>query len=510
MTDTPPREADGPRGFDRMAVLPAVKTDYGKVRNFVNGEWTDSQTGKWLDVRNPATTDVIAKVPLSTVDETKAAIEAAQEAWWGWRETAPIQRAVPFFKLKAIMEREYENIARIISQEQGKTIDDARGETRRCIDNIDVAAGITSLQMGYNLEDGAASGIDEEVIISPLGVFTAVCPFNFPGMVPFWFWPYAVATGNTFIVKPSEQVPLTTQYMFQLIEEAGFPPGVISMVNGREDAVNTFFDHKDVKGVSFVGSTPVAKWIYKMAGERGKRVQAQGGAKNSLVVMPDAPLDKTVNNMLASFYGCAGQRCLAGSNLVGIGDVADPLLKKFVDASKNIKVGYGLDESSNMGPVISGAAKERVLGYIQKGVDEGAKLLLDGRNIKVPGYEKGYFIGPTVFDDVTPDMTIAKEEIFGPVVAFHRMKNLDEAIEFIHKSPFGNAASIYTQNGRWARDFRYKVQCGSIGVNIGIAAAMAFFPFAGYKDSFFGTLHGQGKDAVNFFTDRKVVITRWF
>lgn len=493
-----------------MAVLPEVKKDYGRIQNFVNGEWVSSETSKWLDVQNPATTERIGQVPLSTADETKAAIEAAQEAWWAWRETPPVSRARLMFNLKAIMEREFENIARIITQEQGKTIDDARGETRRCIENVEVASGVTTLQMGYNLEDGAAANIDEETIISPLGVFAAICPFNFPGMVPFWFWPYAVATGNTFIVKPSEQVPLTTNYIFKLIEEAGFPPGVINLVNGREEVVNTFFDHKDMKGISFVGSTPVAKWIYKRAGETGKRVQAQGGAKNSLVVMPDAVLDKTVSNMLASFYGCAGQRCLAGSNLVAVGNVADPLLAKFVEASKKIKVGYGLDESSNMGPVVSGAAKQKILGYIEKGVAEGAKLLLDGRNVKVPGYEKGHFIGPTIFDNVTPDMTIAKEEIFGPVVSFFRMESLDDAIDFIHKSPFGNAASIYTQNGKWARDFRYRVQCGNIGINVGIVAAMAYFPFAGYKDSFFGSLHGQGQDAVSFYTDRKVVITRWF
>lgn len=493
-----------------MAVLPELKKDWGKVRNFVNGEWVDSSTSKWLDVKNPATTDTIAKVPLSTKAEMDAAIDAAQDAWWAWRETPPVSRARFMFNLKQIMEREFENIARVISQEQGKTIDEARGETRRCVENVEVASGITTLQMGYNLEDGAAANIDEEVIISPLGVFGVICPFNFPGMVPFWFWPYAVATGNTFIVKPSEQVPLTTQYMFKLIEEAGFPPGVVNLVNGREDVVNAMFESSKMRGISFVGSTPVAKWIYKRGGETGKRVQAQGGAKNSLVVMPDAKLDNTVNNMLASFYGCAGQRCLAGSNLVAVGDIADPLLKKFVDASKKLKVGYGLDESSNMGPVISEAAKKKVLGYIDQGVKDGAKLLIDGRNIKVPGYEKGYFIGPTVFDNVTPDMKIAKEEIFGPVVSFLRMKQLDDAIEFIHKSPFGNAASIYTQNGKWARDFRYKVQCGNIGINIGIVAAMAYFPFGGYKDSFFGSLHGQGQDAVSFYTDRKVVITRWF
>jgi malonate-semialdehyde dehydrogenase (acetylating)/methylmalonate-semialdehyde dehydrogenase len=493
-----------------MAVLAEVKKDYGKIKNFVNGEWIDSKTSKFMDVVNPATTDVIAKVPMSTRDETSAAIEAAQEAWWSWRETPPISRGRLMFNLKTIMERDFEDIARIISQEQGKTIDDARGETRRAIENVEVAAGVTSLMMGYNLEDGAAANIDEEVIISPLGVFGAICPFNFPGMVPFWFWPYAVAAGNTYVIKPSEQVPLTTMHMVKLIEEAGFPPGVVNLVNGREDAVNTMLEHPSIKGISFVGSTPVAKYIYKKCGETGKRVQAQGGAKNSLVIMPDAKLDASVKNMLASFYGCAGQRCLAGSNMLAIGDIAEPLLKKWLDESKRIKVGYGLDESSNMGPVISAAAKARVLGYIQKGVDEGAKLLLDGRNIKVPGYEKGYFIGPTVFDGVTPDMTVAKEEIFGPVVSFMRMGTMDEAIEFIHKSPYGNAASIYTQNGKWARDFRYRVQCGNIGINVGIVAAMAYFPFAGAKGSFFGDMHGQGKDAINFFTDRKVVITRWY
>lgn len=490
--------------------MPEVKSHYGKLKNYVNGEWVDSESDKVIDVENPATGKVIAQVPMSTPDEIKAAIEVAQEAWWAWRETPPITRARVFFKLKELLEQHFENAARVMVQEHGKTIDEARGETRRTIENAEVAAGIPSLMMGYNLEDGAAENIDEDAVISPLGVFGAICPFNFPAMIPYWFWPYAVATGNCYIIKPSSQVPITQSFLFKAIEEAGFPPGVINLVNGSHDVSDAMMEHPHIKGMSFVGSTPVAKYVYKKCAENGKRVQAQGGAKNSLVVMPDAVLDRTVANMLASFYGCAGQRCLAGANLVAVGDVAEPLLKKFVEGSKRIKMGYGLDESVNMGPVISAKAKKKIVEYIDGAEKDGAKILLDGRNAKVPGYENGYFVGPTVIDGVTPDMKVAQEEIFGPVVSFLRMDTLDDAIDFIHASPFGNAASIYTQSGKWARDFRYKAQCGNIGINIGIVAAMAYFPFAGYKDSFFGDLHGQGQDAIKFFTDRKVVITRWF
>jgi len=490
--------------------LSEVQKNYGKLKNYVNGEWVDSETDKFLDVENPSTGEIIAQMPLSTADETKAAVEAAQEAWMEWRETPPISRARIFFKLKELLEQDFESIARIMTQEMGKTIDEARGETRRAIENVEVASGIPSLMFGYNLEDGAAEGIDEDAVISPLGVFAAICPFNFPAMIPYWFWPYAVATGNNYIVKPSSQVPITQNFMFRAVEKAGFPPGVVNLVNGSHEVSDTLMEHPKVKGISFVGSTPIAKYVYKKSAENGKRVQAQGGAKNSLVVMPDCKIDRSVANMLASFYGCAGQRCLAGSNLVLIGDVAEPFMKKFVEASKKIRVGYGLDESINMGPVISAKSKKKVLEYIDGAVKDGAKPILDGRGMNVPGYEKGHFVGPTILDGCTPDMTIAKDEIFGPVVSVLRMDSLDEAIEFMNSSPFGNAASIYTQNGRSARDFRYKLQAGNIGINVGIVAAMAYFPFAGYKDSFFGDLHGQGKDAINFFTDRKVVITRWF
>jgi malonate-semialdehyde dehydrogenase (acetylating)/methylmalonate-semialdehyde dehydrogenase len=493
-----------------MALLSEVKKNYGVLKNFVNGEWVDSTSDKVIDIENPSTGEIIGQVPMSTADETKAAIEAAHDAWHSWRETPPITRARVFFRLKELMEKNFENVARIMVQEQGKTIDEARGETRRTIENVEVAAGIPSLMMGYGLEDGAAEGIDEDAVITPLGVFGAIAPFNFPAMIPYWFWPYAVASGNTYIVKPSSQVPITQNYLTKLVEEAGFPPGVFNIVNGSHEVSDSLMEHPKVKGISFVGSTPVAKYIYKHSSENGKRVQAQGGAKNSLVVMPDAVLGRTISNMLASFYGCAGQRCLAGSNLVAVGEIGDTLMEKWIEGSKRIKMGYGLDESVNMGPVVSAKARKKVTEYIDSAEQAGAKIVLDGRNAKVPGYEKGHFVGPTVIDQVTPDMKVAKEEIFGPVVSYLRMESLDEALDFIDASPFGNAASIYTSSGKSAREFRYRCQCGNIGINIGIVAAMAYFPFAGYKDSFFGDLHGQGRDAIKFFTDRKVVITRWF
>jgi len=494
-----------------MALLPEYKKNYGKLKNYINGEWVEADADKYDNVVNPATNEVIAQVPMTSKKQINEAVDAANEAWWAWRSTPPVTRARVLFKMKEILEQNYETIARIMVQEQGKTIDEARGEARRTIENCEVATGVTTLAMGYNLEDGAAEGIDEDAIISPLGAFAAICPFNFPAMIPFWFWPYAVATGNTYIVKPSRQVPITMQFITELIDKAGFPPGVFNMVNGSHELADALMAHPGIKGISFVGSSPIAKHVYELSAHYGKRVQAQGGAKNSLVVMEDAAIDKTIKNSLASFYGCAGQRCLAGSNLVPVGKKAyDAVVPQFIEASKKIKVGYGLNEETNMGPVVSQAAKKKILGYIQKGIDEGAKLVLDGRNIKVKGYENGAFIGPTIFTGVTPDMTIAKEEIFGPVVAVVEQNSVDDVIEMINKSPFGNAASIYTQNGATARKFRYNVQAGNIGINIGIVAAMAYFPFGGYKDSFFGNMHGQGIDAINFFTDRKVVITRWF
>jgi len=490
-------------------ILSEVKKHYGNVKNYVNGRWVDSASAQILDVVNPATAETIAQVPLSTAAEVKEAIAAAKEAFKEWRETTPLSRARYMFKLKGLMEEHFEELARVLVQEEGKTIDEARGEIRRGIENVEVAAGIPSLMMGYNLED-ISPGIDEEAVIQPLGVFCVIAPFNFPSMVSLWFMPYAVATGNTYIVKPSEQVPLSQNKLFELIDEAGFPPGVINLVNGAKETVDALLEHPAIKGVSFVGSTRTGKYIYRKATENGKRAQCQCGAKNFIVVMPDADLDRTIPGLMTSFYGCAGERCLSGSVLVPVGEVYEELRDRFVDAASKLKVGYGLDETVQMGPVVSKRHMERVLGYIEKGVQEGAKLLLDGRGLKVEGYLNGFFVGPTVFDEVRPDMTIAKEEIFGPVTSMVRARTLEEAIGMIHISPYGNAASVFTSSGKVARDFKYRVQCGNIGINIGINAPMAFFPFSGTKESFFGDLHGQGRDTVTFFTDRKIVISRWY
>jgi malonate-semialdehyde dehydrogenase (acetylating)/methylmalonate-semialdehyde dehydrogenase len=492
-----------------MAVLEEVAGHYGTVRNYIDGAWVDPPSGERLAVPNPATDQPIAEVPLCGEVEVDRAVRAAAAAYPEWRETPPLARARYMFRLKEILERNYEPIARVVAQENGKIIDEARGEVRRAIENAEVAAGITSLMMGYNLEDGAAAGIDEEAIRQPLGVFAAICPFNFPAMVPFWFWPYAVACGNTFVVKPSERVPVTQVKLFELIEQADFPPGVINLVHGGAATAQALIAHPDVKGVSFVGSTPAAKAVYALAGQHGKRAQCQGGAKNSLVVLPDADLDRAVPNMLSSCFGTAGQRCLAGSLVVAVGDVYPALRDKLVAAASRIKLGYGLDESAQMGPVVSRASQQRILGAIDEAVAAGAKPLLDGRNPSVPGYEQGYFVGPTILDGVTAEMRVAKEEIFGPVVCLLRAETLDEAIARINASPYGNAASIYTRDGRSAREFRYRANVGNVGVNLGIAAPMAYFPFCGQKASFFGSLHGQGTDCIDFFTDRKVIVSRW-
>ncbi|MFC1993489.1 aldehyde dehydrogenase family protein, partial [Chloroflexota bacterium] len=398
------------------------------------------------------------------------------------------------------------------TMEHGKTIDESRGETRRGIEMVEVATGIPSLMMGYNLEDIAA-GIDEHVIYQPLGVFCHIAPFNFPFMVPLWFSPFALAAGNTFIVKPSPRDPISQVKLAELIDEAGFPPGVYNVVHGGADAAEVLLEHPDIKGVTFVGTTRIGKDIYRKCGETGKRAIVQTSAKNYLIVMPDADVAATIPALMTSFFGNTGQRCLSGANLVIVGDDTfySKFLGEFVDATSRIRVGYGLDESIQMGPMQSVDGKQRVTAYVKKGVEEGAKLILDGIKPEVIGdYPDTCFLNPTVFEGVTPAMAIGREEIFGPVASVMRTENLDEAIKMANRSVFGNAASIFTSSGKSAREFQYSVECGNIGINIGVAAPMAFFPFGGMKDSFFGALHGQGKDAVRFFTESKVVIQRWF
>ena len=479
------------------------------LRHYVGGRWLEAEDAERLDVTNPATGEVLARVPLSGAGEVERAVRAAEAAFPGWRRTPPIERARLLFAVKDRLERHAEELARTVTREHGKTLDDARGAVRRAIENVEVAAGIPSLMMGYGLEDGAARGIDEEVVRQPLGVFAAVCPFNFPLMVPFWFWPYAVATGNTFIIKPSEQVPLAMTRVVELLEDVGFPPGVLNLLHGGRAAVEALLDHPLVRGVSFVGSTPVAKAVYARAAANGKRVQAQGGAKNMLVIMPDAALEPTVANVLGSCFGSAGQRCLAGSLVITVGDVHDRFVAALGRAAAGMRLGNGLEAGVDMGPVISATAKERIGGYVERGVQEGAELVLDGRKAPEAAGE-GCFLGPTIFDGVTPDMAIARDEIFGPLVGVIAAEDLDEAIAIIEQSPYGNAASIFTASGATAREFRYRAPVGNVGINIGVAAPMAYFPFSGAKESFFGTLHAQGREAIDFYTERKVVITRWF
>jgi malonate-semialdehyde dehydrogenase (acetylating)/methylmalonate-semialdehyde dehydrogenase len=492
-------------------VISTSKTSISVLKNYVNGEWVASKSTNTLDVVNPATTEVLARVPMSTKEEVLEAIQYAKEAYEEWKEVPPLTRARYMFTLKNLLEEHFEEVSQILTKEHGKTIDEARGEIRRAIECVEHTAGIPSLMMGYGLET-IAPGLDEDCLLQPLGVFACLPPSNFPAMIPFWFLPYAVACGNTYVIKPSSEVPMSMNKMMELIDEAGFPPGVVNLVNGSREVSDVLLTSSEVKGVSFVGSTPVAKYVYSTATSHGKRAQCQGGAKNFLLVMPDAPLDKIMPAIMNSVYGCAGQRCLAGANVVAVGDDAfyERLKKTLVESAKSVKIGYGLDESVQMGPLRSKGAKDKVLSYIETGLKEGADLILDGRNIKVPGYENGYYIGPTIFDKVNPKSKIGSEEIFGPVMCLVRAKDLNDALKMIEESPFGNSASIFTQSGKWAREFRHRAQAGDIGINIGIAAPIAFFPFSGWKDSFFGDLHGQGHDAINFFTERKVVISRWF
>jgi malonate-semialdehyde dehydrogenase (acetylating)/methylmalonate-semialdehyde dehydrogenase len=479
------------------------------VKNYINGRWVESKSKDTRDVFNPATGELIAKTPMSTREDTLEAISAAKAAFERWRSTPVFTRVRHLNRIRDTFEEHFEELARILTKEQGKTIDEARGEYRRTIENLECATSVPSLQMGYNSEDIAA-GIDEMVIKQPLGVFFCVAPFNFPGMVPTWFWPFAVGVGNTYIIKPSEQVPLSQVRQFELIHELGLPRGVLNMVHGGPEAVNTLLESPDTVGMSFVGSTRVGKLLYKKIGEYGKRAQVQGGAKNFLTIMPDADLERTIPALITSFYGCAGQRCLAGGVLLAVGNIYEPLKEALVDAAKKVSVGNGLEEGIQMGPLASKQGMEKVLQYIEKGIQEGAELLLDGRGIEVSGYPEGYFIGPTIFDKVNRNMAIAKEEIFGPVIPIIHVKDLEEAIDIIHTNPYGNASSVFTTSGKIAREYQYRVKAGNIGINVGVVAPIATFPFSGMKDSFMGDLHGQGRDAVDFFTENKVVITRWF
>ncbi len=479
-----------------------------KVANYVGGKWVDSKASEWLDVTNPATAEVIARVPMSSASEVNEIVEAAAKAFPEWRRTPPEDRIQPLFKLKQILEDHVDELGRIITEENGKTFAEAKAELRRTIENVEVACGIPTMMQGYNLED-VARGIDETMIRQPLGVVAAITPFNFPAMVPFWFLPYAIACGNTFILKASERVPLTMRRVFELMEQTGLPKGVLSMINGGKDVVNALIDHPKVRAISFVGSTPVARHVYARAGANGKRAQCQGGAKNHVIILPDADMSMATQIVSDSAFGCAGQRCLAVSVAVTVGEAQKTFRDSIADAATSLRVGNGLEDGTQMGPVITQQSKSRIESLIRTGEKQGAKVLLDGRNARIEKHETGNFVKPTILDGLPPNSELVDTEIFGPVLSLIHAKDMDEALAFLEHSAYGNQASLFTSSGSAARRFRYEAPAGNIGINIGVAAPMAYFPFSGWKDSFFGIMHAQGRDGIEFYTEKKIVIERW-
>ena len=475
----------------------------------IDGRWVHSESADFLPVMDPGIGKEICKVPLSPKNEVDSAVTSAHNAFDKWKELSLPERIQYIFKLKYLLEENSEELARANTLNHGKTIVESRGDVRRTIDNLEaaIAAGYTLLK-GEHM-DQIAPGIDEGTVKEPLGVFGIICPFNFPLMVPFWYLPFALVAGCTVVVKPSEITPLPFAQLATLFEKIKLPPGVVNMVHGSKETVESLIAHPLVKGVTFVGSTPVGRSIYKQAGEYGKRAIVQAGAKNSVLLMPDADPTLAVEACVSSLFGNSGQRCLAGANIVTTDKTPTALIDKFTARAAALKVGYGMKEETEMGPMVSAKAKDRVLQYVEKGNSEGASLVLDRRATSVSEYPDGFYVGPTIFDDVSPDMTIAREEVFGPLGTIIRTADFDGAIDFINKSTnYGNAASIFTTSGVYAREFRRRVQAGNIGINIGVAAPIAFFPFGGMRDSFYGTLHGQ-IESINFFTDRKVIISRW-
>jgi malonate-semialdehyde dehydrogenase (acetylating) / methylmalonate-semialdehyde dehydrogenase len=477
-----------------------------EVLDYIGGKWTNPPNADGVEVRNPATGELLARSPLSgAADE---AVRAAAAAFPAWRSTPPAERIQPLFKLKQLLEENFEAIARVTTTENGKTLAEAKAELRRGIENVETACGIPLMMQGDNLEN-VARGIDELMFRQPLGVVTAITPFNFPAMIPLWFLPYAVACGNTLVLKPSERVPLSIVKLMELIEAAGFPAGVVNAVNGGKPVVDTLLAHPDVKAVSFVGSTPVARYIYAQAAAHGKRVQCQGGAKNHVVILPDADRETTARIVADSAFGCAGQRCLAVSVAVTVDGSHEWFNEAIREVASSLRVGNGLDADVQMGPVITPESQSRIEALIGKGTAEGARPLLDGRGMRVAGSETGSFVGPTILDGVPAGSELTGTEIFGPVLSTVHANTIDEALEIITRCEYGNAASIFTTDGAAARKFRHEAPTGNVGVNIGVAAPMAYFPFSGWRASFMGALHAQGRDAIEFYTDKKVVIERW-
>jgi malonate-semialdehyde dehydrogenase (acetylating) / methylmalonate-semialdehyde dehydrogenase len=479
-----------------------------KLKNFINGEWVESRSLNFLDVVNPADGSLLTRVPSGSGDDVTLAAEKAYQAFQLWGETPPTQRIQYLFRMKQVLEKNAKEIAEICTKECGKTFTESMAEILRAVENIEVACGIPKLLQSEFSED-ITKGIDEFFIRQPLGVGASIAPFNFPVMIAFWFMPYAIACGNTYIVKPSEKVPMSMTRIFELFEDLKLPPGVLNMVHGGKETVDAILRHPYIPAISFVGSTNVAKYIYQTGVANGKRVQAQGGAKNPVVIMPDADIDTTVKIISDSAFGCAGQRCLAASLVMLVGTATETFTEKIVSAGAARKTGNGLITGVEMGPVITKESRNRIHRLIQKGIADGASLLLDGRNINIPGYENGNFIGPTILGNVNSESEIYNTEVFGPVLCLINVDSLDDAIKLINRSRYGNSACIFTRSGAAARKFRHETLAGNIGINIGIAAPMAFFPFSGWKESFFGDLHGQSHHAVEFYTQTKVVIERW-
>ena len=486
----------------------SINPPWDDVQNYVDGNWRMPSGANGQDVINPATGEAVSRVGFSSADDVDDAVRAGQEAFKTWQSTPVEERIQPLFKLKQLLESHQNELAKVLVQEHGKTLSEAKGELRRGIENVEVACGIPSMMQAGHLPN-AAPEIDETAVRKPLGVFTAITPFNFPGMIPLWFLPYAVATGNAFILKPSEQDPVVAERIFELIDRAGFPDGVVQLVHGSVDTVHALLDHEDVVGASFVGSTPTARAVYERSAKNGKRVQAQGGAKNYIIVTESADLNFAARKTISSAYACAGERCLANDIVVVEEPVYDEFAEQVLEIAQKQTVGNGLDEATDIGALISPEHESRVRDLIETGVDEGADLLLDGRDTSIERNENGSFLGPTVFGNVTPDMTIAREEIFGPVLGLVPVTDLEEAIETLNRSDFGNAASLFTSRGADARAVRHRADVGNLGVNTGTAAPMAFFHFGGQKDSFFGDLHAQGEDMIHFYTDKTIYIERW-
>ena len=479
-----------------------------KLMNYWNSQWQRLEGVELLDVINPATQELLGRVPLSQADAVNQAVEAAQAALPGWRQTPPADRAQYLYRMKSLLEEHREELSRLITMECGKSLEESRGEILRSIENVEVACGIPTMMQGV-ISENIAPGIDEIMLRQPVGVCAIIAPFNFPGMIPFWFLPYALACGNPVIVKPSERVPLTMQRVFQIMEALNLPKGVLNLVNGSKDAVDAILDNPVVRAVSFVGSTAVARYIYSRAAANGKRAQCQGGAKNPIIVLPDADLETSTRIIADSAFGCAGQRCLAASTAITVGSAAGPFTEAIAAAARQRVVGYGLDDGVQMGPVITPASKQRIEGLISQALSDGAEMVVDGRGAVIPGYEQGNFIRPTVFSDLPLQSEVTSTEIFGPVFSLLHVDTVEEAIELVNRGKYGNMACLFTSSGSAARKFRNEADAGNIGINIGVAAPIAYFPFSGWKESFFGDLHGQAMDAIDFFTQKKVVIERW-